>query len=47
MRALSLLLVTLAAAGCGRDPDFEPPPRDDMRTTIDLSSSVTPRTSRT
>src|SRR5260221_13608892 len=38
MRAWLLLL----SIGCGRDPDFVPPPRDDMRITLDLASSYVP-----
>jgi hypothetical protein len=36
MRAMWVLVLCW---GCGKDPDFEVPPRDDMRITLDLASS--------
>jgi hypothetical protein len=40
--ALVAVAVALAVAveGCGRDPDFQVPPRPDMRTVIDLAVSL-------
>ena len=32
--------VFLLLAGCGRDPDFAPPAREDMRITLDLAASA-------
>jgi hypothetical protein len=33
------MLMAVLALGCGKDPDFEVPARDDMRITLDLASS--------
>jgi hypothetical protein len=37
MRGSTCLVLLLTA--CGHDPDFEPPPRDDMRHELDLSTN--------
>jgi hypothetical protein len=36
------LLLSLLVVGCGKDSDFVPPPRPDMRFTLDLASNFMP-----
>jgi hypothetical protein len=42
MRVMGLALAcAVLVGGCGKDPDFQPPPRDDMRVTLDLAVGAT------